>query len=144
MRRLILLVRISAVLLVGANPNPLLARVLQPGMDLGVACLLAEDLVWPLCERYEDPAEALFHPNEERDDNAALEAALERYQALLRLRSREDNPLEWAMAQINLGAVLLSLGQREEGTIHLEEAVQAYRAALEELSRARTALTNLP
>ena len=41
-------------------------------------------------------------------------------------------PLDWAMTQNNLGAALLRLGERESGTARLEEAVAAYRAALEE------------
>jgi Tetratricopeptide repeat len=41
-------------------------------------------------------------------------------------------PLQWAMAQNNLGTALWTLGQRERGTTHLEEAVAAYRLALQE------------
>ena len=43
-------------------------------------------------------------------------------------------------AQSNLGAALLALGERESGTARLEEAVAAYRAALEELTRDRVPL----
>ena len=43
--------------------------------------------------------------------------------------------LDWAMTQNNLGTALQALGQRESETAHLEEAVIAYRRALEELSR---------
>jgi hypothetical protein len=39
-------------------------------------------------------------------------------------------PLDWAMTQNNLGVALESLGERESGTGHLEEAVAAYSAAL--------------
>ena len=49
-------------------------------------------------------------------------------------------PLDWAMAQDNLGAALLRLGERESGTARLEEAVAAYRAALEERTRDRVPL----
>jgi tetratricopeptide (TPR) repeat protein len=41
-------------------------------------------------------------------------------------------PLDWAMTQNNLGN---ALGERESGTARLEEAVAAYRAALEEWKR---------
>jgi hypothetical protein len=37
-------------------------------------------------------------------------------------------------AQNNLGVALSGLGERESGTARLEEAVVAYRAALEEYS----------
>ncbi len=49
-------------------------------------------------------------------------------------------PLDWAAAQNNLGNALWTLGGRESGTGRLEEAVAAYRAALEELSRDRVPL----
>ena len=42
--------------------------------------------------------------------------------------------------QNNLGIALLTLGERESGTARLEEAVAAYRAALEELTRERVPL----
>ncbi|MBV8397372.1 MAG: tetratricopeptide repeat protein, partial [Acetobacteraceae bacterium] len=44
-------------------------------------------------------------------------------------------PVDWAMTQMNLGNALLRLGERESGTKRLEEAVAAYRAALEERPR---------
>jgi hypothetical protein len=46
-------------------------------------------------------------------------------------------PLDWAMTQNNLGLALDGLGERESGTQHLTDAVTAYRAALEERTRAR-------
>ena len=39
------------------------------------------------------------------------------------------------MTQNNLGSALLNLGERESGTERLDEAVAAYRAALEEYTR---------
>src|SRR5206468_4113058 len=48
--------------------------------------------------------------------------------------------LQWAMTQTNLGTALRALGERESGTARLEEAVAAYRAALEELTRDRVPL----
>jgi hypothetical protein len=49
-------------------------------------------------------------------------------------------PLAWAQTQTNLGNALQSLGERESGTVRLQEAVEAYRAALEERTRARVPL----
>ena len=47
-------------------------------------------------------------------------------------RTRERAPAAWATTQINLGSVLLALGNQEHGTDRLVEAVAAYRAALTE------------
>jgi hypothetical protein len=44
------------------------------------------------------------------------------------------------MTQNNLGGALLTLGERESGTVRLEEAVAAYRVTLEELTRERAPL----
>jgi Tetratricopeptide repeat len=49
-------------------------------------------------------------------------------------------PLAWATTQNNLGTALSTLGAREGGTARLEEAVAAYRAALEEWTRDRVPL----
>jgi nucleoid DNA-binding protein/exonuclease VII small subunit len=49
-------------------------------------------------------------------------------------------PLDWAQTQHNLGNVLLALGGRESGTVRLEEAITAYRAALQERMRERAPL----
>ena len=49
-------------------------------------------------------------------------------------------PLDWATTQNNLGNALSTLGQRESGTARLEEAVAAYRAALQERTRERVPL----
>ena len=52
--------------------------------------------------------------------------------------TRERVPLDWATTQNNLGNALSRLGARESGTARLEEAVAAYRAALEEWTREAT------
>jgi hypothetical protein len=44
------------------------------------------------------------------------------------------------MMQMNLGNALETIGERERGTAHLEEAVAAYRAVLEEYTRDRVPL----
>ena len=49
--------------------------------------------------------------------------------------SLERFPLDWARTQNALGIALALLGERESGTRRLEEAVTAYRAALEERRR---------
>jgi hypothetical protein len=49
-------------------------------------------------------------------------------------------PLQWGTTQNNLGNALWRLGERESGTARLEEAVAAYRAALEERTRERVPL----
>ena len=54
--------------------------------------------------------------------------------AALEERTRERVPLDWAMTQNNLGTALMALGEREHGTKRLEQAVGAYRAALEVFS----------
>src|SRR6187200_1505375 len=47
---------------------------------------------------------------------------------------------DWTAAQNNLGTALQSLGKRQSGPARLEEAVAAYRAALEEWTRERVPL----
>ena len=49
-------------------------------------------------------------------------------------------PLNWATTQTNLGNALQELGEQDSGTERLEEAVAAYRAALEERTRERVPL----
>ena len=44
------------------------------------------------------------------------------------------------MTQMNLGSALFRLGERESGMARLEEAVDAYRAALQEMTRERVPL----
>ena len=43
-------------------------------------------------------------------------------------------PLDWAATQNNLGNALRSLGERENSTERLEQAVDAYHAALDVLA----------
>jgi uncharacterized coiled-coil protein SlyX len=50
--------------------------------------------------------------------------------------ARDRVPLDWATTQMNLGNALQTLGERESGTARLEEAVAAYRAALDEMTHA--------
>jgi tetratricopeptide (TPR) repeat protein len=62
------------------------------------------------------------------------------YRAALQEMTRERVPLQWAMTQMNLGSALMALGERESGTVRLEEAVAAYRTALQENTRERVPL----
>jgi tetratricopeptide (TPR) repeat protein len=55
-------------------------------------------------------------------------------------RTRDGVPLDWAMTQNNLANALVRLGERESGTARLEEAVAAYRAAMQENTRDRVPL----
>ena len=59
---------------------------------------------------------------------------------MIEIRPRARVPLEWATTQMNLGIRVRKLGERESGTARLKEAVAAYRAALEELTRERVPL----
>jgi len=43
----------------------------------------------------------------------------------LEQRPRDRVPLNWATAQNSLGSAFWSMGERESGTTHLEEAVAA-------------------
>jgi hypothetical protein len=45
------------------------------------------------------------------------------------------------VTQSNLGVALAALGDRESGTVRLEEAVAVYHAALEEQTRDRSRST---
>jgi tetratricopeptide (TPR) repeat protein len=83
---------------------------------------------------------ALYQQGDEFGDNLALTNAIDRYGALLKRRTRDRAPLQWAATQTNLGTALWRLGERESGTKRLEEAVAAYRAALQEWTRERVPL----
>ncbi len=69
--------------------------------------------------------------------NADLLQAVEAFQGSLKFHTRDRAPMDWAMAQNNLGIALRALGERESGTARLEEAVMACDAALEEYTRDR-------
>ena len=58
-------------------------------------------------------ASALYRQGDEFGDNPALAEAIDRYQGLLKQRTRERVPLQWAMTQNNLGTALEVLGGRE-------------------------------
>jgi tetratricopeptide (TPR) repeat protein len=80
-----------------------------------------------------DAATALQQFGDLAGNNIALAGAIRIWRVALVDVSRADN--DWARTQNNLGTVLQTLGARENGTAHLEEAVTAFRAALEEWTR---------
>jgi tetratricopeptide (TPR) repeat protein len=88
----------------------------------------------------EREADALFQQGNEFGDNSALRSAIDRFNRLLDLQPLGRLPLQWAGAQNNLGNTLATLGMRESGTAHLEEAIVAFRDALKELIRERVPL----
>jgi tetratricopeptide (TPR) repeat protein len=98
-----------------------------------------------------DPEERRRFPNnhalelssqgDEFGENNALVQAIAAYRASLGEYTRERVPLQWATTQNNLGNALLRLGERENGTASLEEAVAAFRAALGERVPLQWAMT---
>ncbi len=82
-------------------------------------------------------AETLLEYGRDRGSNVHLVAttALRRKTLVLAVSSSERGA-----AYHNLGNVLWTLGERESGTARLEEAVAAYRAALEQSTRERAPL----
>ena len=102
-----------------------LARALQNVSATKIATFLSSE------------AAALERHGDERGSNVHLFAAIALRRELLRLAVSDD---ERGAAHTNLGVALGRLGERESGTARLEEAVQAFRAALEELTRERVPL----
>ena len=81
-------------------------------------------------------AGALYDYGERRGGTGAFYAAVAAYRRIVKDDyTREAMPTAWAATQNNLGTVLRSLGDRESGTVRLEEAATAYRAALEVYTR---------
>jgi tetratricopeptide (TPR) repeat protein len=79
----------------------------------------------------------LYQFGNQRGSNVHLIAAIGVRQATLRLAAGPDAV---GFDQNNLGLALCRLGERESGTERLEEAVAAFRAALEERTRDRVPL----
>ncbi len=82
-------------------------------------------------------ADSLFKYGGDQASNAHLAAVVFLLRHLLSLASTSD---ERGLAQDDLGAALRALGWRERGNARLEEAVAAFRAALEDRTRARAPL----
>ncbi len=83
---------------------------------------------------------ALYRQGDEFGDNPALADAIDRYRALLRLRTRDARPAGLGHDPDQPRQRALQAGRAGGGTQRLEEAVAAYRAALEERTRARVPL----
>jgi tetratricopeptide (TPR) repeat protein len=82
-------------------------------------------------------AHALYEYGRDRGSNVHLVAALALRRELLAPAASGD---ELGVARNNLGIALATLGKRESGMVRLEEAVAAYRAALEEWTLERVPL----
>lgn len=83
-------------------------------------------------------ADAFWHQGEEFGDNDALRSSIVLYEEIiLPLVDRASYPREWAMTQYKLGNTLGKLGGRETEKERLEQAITAYTAALEVLTRDR-------
>jgi hypothetical protein len=82
-------------------------------------------------------AEMLYEYGCDRGSNVHLIAVIAVRRKLLGAASSND---ALGAANTNLGTALCRLGERESGTARLEEAVTAYRAALEEWTRERVPL----
>ena len=81
--------------------------------------------------------EALYDYGRDQGSNVHLVAMIALSRKLLGAASTVD---ERGAAYVWLGNALQTLGSRESGTVRLEEAVAAYRAALEETTRERVPL----
>jgi len=62
------------------------------------------------------------------------------YREALQENTRGRVPFSWAATENNLGNTLRLLGERENGTARLKEAVSALREALKERTRERAPL----
>ena len=62
-----------------------------------------------------------------------LEIQVEELRAALTPAAKTENASAWAMDEIMLGNKLRKLGEFDEGAIRLNEAAQAYQAALDAL-----------
>jgi tetratricopeptide (TPR) repeat protein len=86
---------------------------------------------------FREQYEMLYEEGEARGLSFSLSIAVEMARRLL---ATARNGTERGTAANLLGAALSTLGERESGTARLEEAVAAYRAALEEYTRERVPL----
>ena len=82
-------------------------------------------------------AEVLYDDGYEFGRNDSLVRAIGIYREISFIISREQSPLDWARTQASLAKALSRLGERERSARRLEEAVNAYHAALEEWTRER-------
>lgn len=64
-----------------------------------------------------------------------MEKAVAAFEAVLDVRSRDNDPLLWADAQADLASALFRLGAPRKNAENLLDAVAAYRLALNEIDR---------
>lgn len=76
-------------------------------------------------------ATAYMQFGEQSPDISYLQKSRSIYERLLKQESIQTNEEVWSGTQNNLGNVLTTMGEREEGTENLESAVAAYTRALE-------------
>jgi tetratricopeptide (TPR) repeat protein len=89
------------------------------------------DPVWS--QKYRERWDAFYAEGEERGINLSLEVALAMAHRTVAPARNDD---QRGTALNLLGIALATIGTRESGTARLEEAVAAYRNALQELTRA--------
>jgi tetratricopeptide (TPR) repeat protein len=68
-------------------------------------------------------------------DQASLLIAICLFRELSEAVDRTLSPNEWAMTKYSLGLALLRQGEREAGSVRLDEAIVCFRQALEECSK---------
>ena len=83
-----------------------------------------------MASTYSILAAALYVYGRQTGYSQPIEEAISIYRKLLKVQVGKRVPLDWAATQNNLGLALWTLGERESGTTRIEEAVQAFRAAL--------------
>ena len=91
--------------------------------------------VWS--QKYKERFDAFYAEGEEKGINLSLEVAIEMARRMVASAPTGD---ERGIALNMLGNALWRLGDRESGTGLLEEAVSAYREALQHLARERVPL----
>jgi len=67
----------------------------------------------------------------QQSGTAALDQAVNAFEAALELRDRDRRPYDWAATQNHLGNAMGSLGQRQQSLELLERSAAAFEAALE-------------
>ena len=87
--------------------------------------------------RYRERWDGFYRDGEEKGVNFSLLIAAELARRMIATALNQD---ERGLASNLLGTALARLGERESGTARLQEAVAAYRAALEEWTRERVPL----
>jgi tetratricopeptide (TPR) repeat protein len=87
----------------------------------------------------EETARGLYLRTEDEWNEGALIEAADIYKQLLRARTRDQAPDQWAETQERLGLVLLRLGVGRRSLSLLSDAVAAFEAALEVRTKERDA-----